>query len=174
MGTRRGYSSRGTGLDWRGRLGAVGDGAVIEDGVRIFHPENVRIGAGAYVGHDAIIDGYHEGSVAIGDGSWIGPMAFLHGAGGLRIGRRVGIGPRVTILTSEHGPGEPGSAVLDLPLALAKVVVGDGADVGAGAVILPGAAVGEGAIVGAGAVVRGAIPAGSVAVGVPARVLRAR
>jgi acetyltransferase-like isoleucine patch superfamily enzyme len=168
------YSSHGTGLDFRDRLGALGKGAVIEDGVRIFHPENVRIGAGAYIGHGAHIDGYHSGSVSIGDGSWIGAMAFLHGAGGLVIGRDVGIGPRVTILTSEHEAGDPEAPVLLQPLAFATVEIGDGADIGACAIILPGAAIGRGAIIGAGAVVSGAIPARAVAAGVPARVIRIR
>jgi maltose O-acetyltransferase len=51
------------------------------------------------------------------------------------------------------------------------VVIGERCYLGAGALILPGATIGDGAIVGAGAVVRGEIPAGSVAVGTPARVI---
>ena len=82
---RRPYASRGTGLDWDGRLGERGAGSVIEDGVRIFHPENVRLGRGVYVGHGAQIDGYHSGRVAIGDGSWIGAGARI--LGGVQIGR---------------------------------------------------------------------------------------
>jgi sugar O-acyltransferase (sialic acid O-acetyltransferase NeuD family) len=48
----------------------------------------------------------------------------------------------------------------------------EGVDIGAGAVILPGRRVGRNSIVGAGAVVRTDIPPGSVAVGVPAQVIR--
>lgn len=51
------------------------------------------------------------------------------------------------------------------------VFVGRRCYLGAGALVLPGATIGDGAIIGAGAVVRGEIPAGSVAVGVPARVI---
>ena len=47
----------------------------------------------------------------------------------------------------------------------------DGADVGAGAILLPGARVGAFAQVGAGAVVAGAVAAGAVVAGVPARVI---
>ncbi|MDW7652061.1 MAG: gamma carbonic anhydrase family protein [Bacillota bacterium] len=52
--------------------------------------------------------------------------------------------------------------------------VGDGALIGMGATLLDGARVGENALVGAGAVVRegGEIPAGTLAVGAPARVVR--
>jgi maltose O-acetyltransferase len=51
------------------------------------------------------------------------------------------------------------------------VKIGVMAYIGAGATILPGAVVGDGAIVGAGSVVTGEIPADTVAVGNPARVI---
>ena len=51
------------------------------------------------------------------------------------------------------------------------VRIGAMAYIGAGATILPGSVIGDGAVVGAGAVVTGEIPAGSVAVGNPARVI---
>lgn len=174
MGAHRTFSSHGAGFDFRDRLDALGEGTVIEDGVRIFHPQNVRIGAGVYIGHGVHIDGYHSGSVSIGDGSWIGALTFLHGAGGLAIGCDVGIGPHVTILTSAHENRDPAAPVLHQPLAFAKVEIGDGADIGAGAIVLPGASIGCGAVVGAGAVVKGAIPARAVAAGVPARIIRNR
>jgi sugar O-acyltransferase (sialic acid O-acetyltransferase NeuD family) len=49
------------------------------------------------------------------------------------------------------------------------VVVGEGAHIGAGATIRQGISIGRGAVVGAGAVVIKDVPAGVVAVGVPAR-----
>ncbi len=51
------------------------------------------------------------------------------------------------------------------------VKIGAKAYIGAGATILPGAVIGDGAVVGAGAVVTGEIPADTVAVGNPARVI---
>jgi maltose O-acetyltransferase len=53
------------------------------------------------------------------------------------------------------------------------VVIGQRCYIGAGTVVLPGAVIGDEAIIGAGALVRGEIPAGSVAVGSPARVIGA-
>lgn len=52
-----------------------------------------------------------------------------------------------------------------------RVVIGRRCYIGAGSVILPGASIGDEAVIGAGALVRGDIPPGSLAVGVPARVL---
>ncbi len=53
----------------------------------------------------------------------------------------------------------------------AAPVLGVGVDVGAGAVILGRVHVGDGAIVGANAVVLADVPAGALAVGVPARIV---
>jgi sugar O-acyltransferase (sialic acid O-acetyltransferase NeuD family) len=53
-----------------------------------------------------------------------------------------------------------------------NVVVGDGVMIGAGAVVLPGIKIDRDTIVGAGAVVTHDLPAGVVAVGNPARVVR--
>jgi maltose O-acetyltransferase len=49
------------------------------------------------------------------------------------------------------------------------VRIGQRCYIGAGSLVLPGAEIGDDAIIGAGALVRGEIPAGTVAVGTPAR-----
>jgi acetyltransferase-like isoleucine patch superfamily enzyme len=69
--------------------------------------------------------------------------------------------------------------LIDEPVLLSKVKyepvkIGDGADIGVGAVILPGVEVGEGAIIGAGSVVTKNVPPYVISVGNPARILRER
>ena len=49
----------------------------------------------------------------------------------------------------------------------------EGVEIGAGAVLIPGKRIGKGALIGAGAVVTTDIPANSLAVGVPAKVIKA-
>jgi acetyltransferase-like isoleucine patch superfamily enzyme len=167
--------SHGTGAVDVSALSACGQGVVFEPGALVFHPENVSLGDDVYVGHYAILKGYFRNALRIGDGCWIGQHAFLHAAGELTLGRRVGIGPGVQVITSTHRlPDDPTTPVMDGPLELAPVVLEDGCDIGAGAVILPGVRVGVGAQVGAGAVITRDVPAGAVVAGVPARVLRHR
>ena len=52
-----------------------------------------------------------------------------------------------------------------------KVTIGRNCYIGAGAIILPGVTIGDNSIIGAGAVVTKSIPPGSVAMGVPAKVV---
>ncbi|MDB4972183.1 MAG: Chloramphenicol acetyltransferase [Myxococcaceae bacterium] len=166
--------SHGSGAFRPEDLAAVGPDCVFEAGVLVFHPENVALGRNVYVGHYSILKGYYKNRLEIGDESWIGQQCFFHAAAGLRIGNRVGIGPGVKILTSQHAESPRGQPIFDAPLELAPVVIEDGADIGVGAIILPGVTIGQGAQVGAGAVVTHDVPAYSIVAGSPARILRER
>jgi acetyltransferase-like isoleucine patch superfamily enzyme len=171
-----GARSHGTGAFTRASLRRCPDSVVLEPGVLVFHPENVSLDEDVYVGHYAILKGYHQNLLQIGAASWIGQAAFLHSAGGLTVGRRVGIGPHVCILTSTHAdPGrDHNMAIMDGALEFAPVTLEDGCDVGTGAIVLPGVTVGKGAQIGAGAVVTHDVPPFAVVAGNPARVLRQR
>jgi len=155
-------------------LRQFGDDVVIEDGVLVFHPENVSLADRVYVGHQTILKGYHTNRMEIGEGTWIGQQCFFHSAGGLRIGRNVGIAPGVRIITSYHREVGIDVPILHSPLVFEAVEVGDDCDIGVGAVLLPGTSLGRGVQVGAGAVVKGHFPDYSVVAGVPGRVLRKR
>ncbi len=74
------------------------------------------------------------------------------------------IGPGV-IMANDNAIGQSETLELETP------VIRRGAAIGLNATILPGVEIGEYAIVGAGSVVTRNIPAGSVAYGVPARVI---
>ena len=60
----------------------------------------------------------------------------------------------------------------DRPLTSCPVAIGDRVWIGEGVCVLPGAKIGDGCIIGAHAVVKGEIPANSIAVGAPARVIK--
>lgn len=170
----RRFTSHGDGSFTREAFAAIGEHVVFEPGVRVFHPETIRLGDNVYVGHDAMLKGWHAGALTIGDDTWIGQGVFLHAAGGISIGARVGVGPFVRVLTSTHAEAGRAVPILDAPLELAPVRVEDEADLGLGAILLPGVTVGRGAQVGAGAVVTRDVPPYAVVAGNPARVLRCR
>lgn len=168
------WSSHGTGRFTPEELGSLGAGCTLEEGVLVFNAKHVHLGNEVYIGHRALLHGDTRADLRVGDGAWIGPDCYLHSAGGIEIGARAGIGPRVTIMTSTHEETSPPAAILDAPLTRAPVTVGPGSDIGTGAILMPGAHIGAGAQIGAGAVVVGEIPDGMIAAGVPARILRRR
>jgi maltose O-acetyltransferase len=87
------------------------------------------------------------------------------------IGDDVQIGPNVQLLTATH-PVEPGPR-RDKWEAAEPIVVGDNAWLGGGVIVCPGVTIGADTVVGAGSVVVRDLPPGVLAVGAPARVVRA-
>lgn len=168
------YRSEGPGSPDDATFGAIGSNVIFEAGVMVFHSENIRLGQNVYVGHQTILKAYHKNLLEIGDNTWIGQQCFLHSAGGIVIGRNVGIGPGVRMLTSYHGEEGIQVPILFGDLKLAPITIEDDCDIGTGAIVLPGVHIGEGVQVGAGAVVTRDVAAYSVIAGVPATLLRVR
>jgi acetyltransferase-like isoleucine patch superfamily enzyme len=166
--------SHGTGAFSPSDLSRLGTGVVFESGVLVFHPENIEIGNDVYVGHQAILKAYHLNKMIIGDGTWIGQQCFFHSAGGLAIGRNVGIGPGVRIVTSAHRLDQVDRPILRSDVSFAAVVIEDDVDIGVGAVVLPGVRIGRGVQVGAGAVVTADVADYAIVAGVPARPIGSR
>jgi acetyltransferase-like isoleucine patch superfamily enzyme len=162
-------TSYGNGDFKREDLAAIGENVVIEHGALIIKPERVKIGSNVYIGHYAILRGYDTNDLVIGNDTWIGQLSYINSAGGVTIGSRVGIGPCVKMMSSEHREEGRDVPVLLSDLEFARITVEDDCDIGIGAVILPGITVGRGSIVGAGAVVTKDVEPYSIVAGVPAR-----
>jgi acetyltransferase-like isoleucine patch superfamily enzyme len=128
------------------QLGAAGKSIRLRPGVQIIGADQVKMGS--YVG--------------------IGNYTILRGLGGITIGNFVLIGDNVIITSVGH----PIGGVYYRSQELAPVTISDNVWLAANVIILPGVTVGENSAVGAGAIVTEDIPPNSVAVGVPARVVR--
>lgn len=82
------------------------------------------------------------------------------------------IGPNVNIITGEHETGiETRKAHKGLEFT-GPIVIGDDCWIRANVTVLAGVTIGHGSSIGAGSVVKRDIPALSVAMGSPARVIR--
>ena len=123
--------------------------------------------AGARVGFPATIHRplfiYYAGELVIERYAFINQGVRMEGRKTIRIGEGALIGPFCCIENVNHRPG--GSE--ELP-----VIIGKGAWIGGGSILLPGADVGEGAVIAAGSVVRGRVAPHELWGGVPARSLR--
>ena len=147
-------------ISFRARFGArvkVGFGVVID--------ENVIIGNDVFIGHNTII----RSNVSIGDGSVIGHLVMIESD--------TSIGEKVTIQSQCHITKNAAIAdhVFMGPMAmcintknishgrgydpkLQGPIIGFGARIGSGAILLPGSEIGQNAVVGAGAIVNGKVP----------------
>lgn len=92
----------------------------------------------------------------------------------VEIGDGVAITTGVIILCHQRDLSnyKQGMYAMFCPFEDGKVIIKDGAHIGIGAIIMPGVTIGKGAIIGAGAVVTKDIPDYSVAVGIPAKVIK--
>ncbi len=112
--------------------------------------------------------------IRIGARTIVNVGAYLSGEGGLEIGEDVLIGPHAKLLSAGHAIDEGDVVIARNRITRARIVVEDGAWIGAGAMVLEGVRIGRGAVVAAGALVRQDVPAGMVAAGMPATLVRAR
>jgi acetyltransferase-like isoleucine patch superfamily enzyme len=129
--------------------------------------------------HDCVI----AGPVSIGFQSYVGD--FTHVAQNTVMGRYCSIGNSCTIGATAHPLqwlsthpfqflGLMGADVKILPWSWATTQIGNDVWIGSNSVVRGGVSIGDGAVIGAGAVVTKDVPPYAICVGNPARVLRLR
>lgn len=155
---------------WRALVRRCGDGLQVEPGVGFKHPETFEIGSNVFLGSQVFLQGRFDGTCTIGDYAWIGPQSYFD-ARDLVLGSHVGWGPGAKVLGSVHTGVPVDMPVIQTDLEIKPVRVGDWADIGTNAVLMPGVTVGKGALVGAGAVVIDDVPDFAKVAGVPARLI---
>ena len=129
-------------------LGSVGSGVEIRPPFFCDYGSQIRIGARTFANFNLVA--LDVVSITIGDD--------------------VQIGPNVQLLTPTHPlEPEPRRAKVE---AAKPISIGDNVWLGGGVIVCPGVSIGENTVVGAGAVVTRDLPAGVLAVGNPARVVR--
>jgi maltose O-acetyltransferase len=132
----------------RDLFGKVGEGVVIKPPFRCDYGSSITIGARTFVNYGCV----------------------MLDVAPIRIGAACQLATGVQLLTATH-PVDPKARRLGWEYA-EPITMGDNVWLGGGVVVCPGVTIGEDTVVGAGAVVTRDLPAGVVAVGNPARVLR--
>jgi maltose O-acetyltransferase len=113
--------------------------------------------------------------ISLGNNVHIGPGAMLDGAGGITVGDGSILAPEVNVFSRSHNFDDNVQALpFDNVMLVAPVHIGRFVWIGTRVIVLPGVSIGDGAVIGAGAVVSKDIPSYAVAVGNPARVVRFR
>lgn len=114
------------------------------------------------------------GSIKLGRNVFIGPYSVIYGHGGVEIGDDTLISMHCSIVSSNHAVPSSGEKIRDKSDILLATKIGRDVWLGAGVKILGGVTIGDGCVVGAGSVVTKDLPCYSVAVGVPAKIIRKR
>lgn len=156
----------------------LGRNVYIAPGVLIFEHGGggaVTLADKVAIHRSAVLETGKAGYITIGAESSIHPGCQLKAyIEPILIGEGVMIAANVALYSYDHGMA-PDLPIRRQPItAKAPITIGSGAWIGTGAIILSGVTIGDGAVVGAGSVVTRDIPAGAIAVGNPARVIRHR
>lgn len=109
-------------------------------------------------------------NTTVGDNFFMNVNGRLMDSGKITIGNNVFIAPNVSIITEEHAM-DPVIRAEGLEYTH-PVTIGDNVWICTGAIILPGVTIGDNSVIGAGSVVTKDIPADSLAVGNPCKVIR--
>lgn len=112
--------------------------------------------------------------IKLGYNVFINRGGYITARGPITIGDNVIIGPGVIINSGMHNYQSNDVLIRDQGHRILPINIENDVWIGANVVIMPGVTIGEGSIIGAGAIVTSSIPAYSVAVGVPAKVIKKR
>ena len=151
---------------------SIDKNAILVGSSRKYKP-NIVIGNYTIIGQFVILNTY-EGYIKIGRNCAIEPFCTLFGHGGLDIGNFVIIAPKTTIIPANHGFKDIGIPMLRQHHTAEGIKIEDNVWIGTNVSILDGVTIGTGSIIGAGSVVTESIPEYSIAVGVPAKVIKKR
>lgn len=176
----------------------IGTNVIFGKDITIAHPNRIKVGNNCLVGDNCLIDAKGEsGGIIIGNNVQVARGALLRSKGGLieigdgstvgsychisSVATEVKLGQNVIMASYCYiiGGGGYGYDRLDIPIKdqvkFGKgIVIEDDVWLGAGVYVIDGCNIGTGSAIGAGSVVTKGIPEYSIAVGVPAKVIKKR
>jgi len=134
--------------------------------------DNVTIREGCWLQLTSRYD--HPGEkVTIGNDVYIGPRSVIGAAAPITIGDHCQFGANVSLVAENHAFLEARDIFMQ-GVSRKGISIGKDVWIGNNAIILDGVSVGDSSVIGAGTVVTRSVPARSVVVGVPGRVIKTR
>ncbi|MEM6750580.1 MAG: acyltransferase [Planctomycetota bacterium] len=141
---------------------------------RVRHPEKVRIDPTASVGEGVVLVGGQGAGVDVGLEAQVNYYAVVLGGAGVSIGARAMVGPHCVLAAGNHDFRHPTLPARFAPgVSRGPIRLEEDVWLGSHVTVTDGVTIGRGAVIGAGSVVTHDVPAGMVAVGSPAKVVRA-
>ena len=133
----------------------------------------IRIGDDVHISRDTVILA-GVGKTIINERVSIGAGSFIYGSSGVEIGKDSLLADHVRVMAGSHRYKDASKLIRLQGGYAKKTAIGQDVWLGSSAIVLGGVTVGDGAVVGAGAVVSKDIPGYSIAMGVPAKVIGKR
>ena len=155
----------------------IGDNVVIDDNCLLDAKgdtnSGITVGSGVFIGRNTILH-CKNGDIAIGDQANIGFNCDIASSNRVTIGEKVLMAAYSYVVGGGHDYTRTDTAIMDQQRTARGISIGGRCWIGAHAVVMDGVTVGEETIIGTGAVVNDDLPARTIAVGMPARVIRQR
>jgi acetyltransferase-like isoleucine patch superfamily enzyme len=173
---------------------------IIEHNVRLLSPANIRLGEKVYLDSHVYLNAlpggitigagtslmygtsFHvfnyrdlpQAGIFVGKNCFFGEYTCIRGQGGVHIGDGVYTGTQVNIAAVNHVYADPDKYIKDQGITAEGITIEDDVWLGSNVTVVDGVTIGKGSVVGAGAVVTKSLPPYSIAVGVPAKVVKDR
>ncbi len=137
-------------------------------------------GTNFIIGERVVIDSFVKikptggtGDVIIGAGSYLNSCTVIYSGNGVKIGKGVIIGPNCTLAPVNHAYKDKNRTIIEQRFLPSKggIIIEDDVWIGANCVLLDGAILRQGCVIGAGSMVRGEIPAYSINLGNPLKLV---
>jgi acetyltransferase-like isoleucine patch superfamily enzyme len=185
-------------LVYRSIFAVMGDKVYIQHGVEFLGSSSIELGNGVHIFKNVRLDakGHPNNKLYLGnrvaiernvdigcmentcihidEDTFIAPNVCIAGPGDIRIGKNCLIASNSGIYANNHNYTDQFSPIKQQGVTRKGIVIEDDCWLGHGVTVLDGVTIGQGSVIGAGAVVSKDIPPDSVAVGVPARVIKSR
>lgn len=155
------------------RMGSVGSYVDIRRGLKVNSPSNISLGNHVRIDRMSRLSSYEGGKITIEDGCYIGQFFSVMAGGDVVIRKNTLIASYVAVISENHSMNpEAGVKYGNQPLIKENIEIGENCWIGEKVAILPGVKIGKWSIIGAGSIVNKSIPAYSIAVGNPAKVIK--